>query len=286
MTRVALATSSFLGDLEADERLVLEPLRALGVDARPAVWDDPAEDWPAFDLVVVRSVWDYTDRREAFVAWARSVPRLANPAEVIAWNTDKRYLAELAAAGIATVPTTFLEPGDAVAVPDGAGEVVVKPTVSAGSRDTGRYAAADPGATAHAEALLAAGRTVMVQPYLEGVDSAGETALVSFAGSYSHAIRKAALLAPGAAPRDEPELSEAIAPRTPSAVEHAVADRVLAFVSERFGEPLYARVDLVPGADGEPVLIELELTEPSLFLGTDPRAPERLARAIAAAAGP
>ncbi len=107
-----------------------------------AVWDDPSVDWDAFDLVVVRSPWDYTHDREAFVAWAHSVPRLVNPAPVLAWNTDKRYMGDVAAAGIPVVETTFLAPGDVL--PDELpAELVLKPTVSAGSADTGRFRPAE-----------------------------------------------------------------------------------------------------------------------------------------------
>ena len=135
---VALATCAALPGLDVDGPGLLQALDRVGVDARAAVWDDPAEQWGHFDLVVVRSTWDYTERRDQFVAWARSVPRLANPAEVLEWNTDKRYLGDLAEAGVPVVPTTWIGPDDAVALP-GEGEFVVKPTVGAGARGAGRH---------------------------------------------------------------------------------------------------------------------------------------------------
>jgi glutathione synthase/RimK-type ligase-like ATP-grasp enzyme len=210
------------------------------------------------------------------------VPRLVNPAPVLAWNTDKRYLDELAAAGLPTVPTTFLAPGDAFAAPDGA-ELVVKPTVSAGSRDTRRHdGERRDAAIAHVAELHAAGRTAMVQPYLGDVDHAGETALLHFDGALSHAIRKGPMLAHGRQPPSGLYAIEDIVAREPSAAELAVSERVMAAVAERFGTLLYARVDLLPGPDGAPVLIELELTEPSLFFAHAPGSAERFARAIAA----
>ena len=115
--RLALVTCATLPDLDPDDRLLLEPLRHLGVDVTAAIWDDPTVDWAGFDLAVIRSTWDYPARRDVFVDWARRVPRLANPADVIVWNTDKRYLADLAAAGIPIVPTTWLAPDDSVALP-------------------------------------------------------------------------------------------------------------------------------------------------------------------------
>src|SRR5262245_46992625 len=129
LARVALVTCSEIPLLEPDDRLVIEPLAAKGVLAEPAVWDDPAVDWAAYDLVVLRSTWDYAPRRDSFVAWANSVKRLLNPASVVEWNTDKRYLASLG--GIAVVPTTFVATGEAWAPPEG--DYVIKPAIGAGS---------------------------------------------------------------------------------------------------------------------------------------------------------
>ncbi|GII21707.1 ATP-grasp domain-containing protein [Planosporangium mesophilum] len=287
--RVALVTCAELPDLEPDDRLVIEPLAARGVRAEPVVWDDPAVDWAAYDLVVVRSPWDYVGRREQFVAWAARVPRLANPAEVIAWNTEKTYLERLAADGVPVVPTGWVRPGETW-VPAGDGEYVVKPAVSAGSRDTGRYDLADPThrelAAAHVARLQAAGRLTMVQPYLAAVDTDGETGLLFFGGAFSHAIRKGPMLEGPDVPAsgDRPPglfRPERIEARQPSPAEMEVAEKVLAAIPGGAERLLYARVDLIPGPDGSPMLIELELTEPSLFLDRAPGAPERLADAIA-----
>ena len=169
----------------------------------------------------------------------------------------------------------MLDPGDAFTVP-ASGEYVVKPSVSAGSRDTNRYLAGDHDelASAHVAGLLAAGRTVMVQPYLDAIDTDGETALLFFGGEFSHAVRKGPLLERGMAFVTSAYKAESMAPREASMVELAVADRVLdALPSTGAGvardDLLYARVDLVPGADGSPVLLELELAEPSMFLDLD-----------------
>lgn len=285
--RVALVTCAEFADLEADDRLLLAPLAKRGIAAEPAVWDDPSVDWAAYDLAVLRSPWDYPARRDRFVAWAARVPRLANPARVVAWNTDKRYLADLDTAGVPVVSTTWLDPG-VPWTPPSTGVIVLKPVVGAGSVDAGRYDCADPEhrrlAADHVARLHAAGRTVMLQPYLPAVDTYGETALLFFRGVYSHAIRKGPML-------DGPDLgveglykAEEISAREPSPAERAVAERVLAAVP---GGPelLYARVDLIPGPDGAPVLVEVELTEPSLFLGYAPGAADRLAAAIAATLG-
>ncbi|BCL12803.1 ATP-grasp domain-containing protein [Micromonospora sagamiensis] len=285
--RVALVTCTDLPDLEPDDRLLRAALAARGVHVDTVIWDAPDVDWAGYNLVVIRSTWDYAVRRDEFVAWAHTVPRLANPADVVAWNTDKRYLDALWAAGVPTVPTTWVVPGEPGQLPE-RGEYVVKPAVSAGSLDSGRYDLGDPEhrqlAADHLTRLGTAGRVAMVQPYLHGVDTAGETALL-FAGGptgpvFSHAIRKGAMLAGPDLPSEELFRTERIDPRTATAEQLAVAERTLAAVPGGAERLLYARVDLIPGPDGTPVLVELELTEPSLFLGHAEGAADRFADAV------
>lgn len=288
--RVALATCRALPEGDPDDRALPTALAAQGVDAAWAVWDDPGVDWAAFDLVLVRSPWDYTDRRDAFVAWARSVPRIANPADVLDWNTDKRYLADLMLAGLPVVPTRYVGPGDRLGPEVLGGEVVVKPAVSAGARDTGRFT--DPvAAWAHVRALHDRGAMAMVQPYVPSVDDEGETGLVYLGGEFSHALRKGPILqGEGVAPLVDPlgglpaaeamYAGETIAAREADSAQRAVAEWVLLYVRERFGPLAYARIDLVTGPDGTPLLLEAELCEPSLYLHLAAGAHDRLARAV------
>jgi hypothetical protein len=286
-SRVALVTCDLFPDLWEDDVPLRDALRARGASVDVVRWDDESADWTAYALTLIRSPWDYVSRRDRFVAWAARVPRLFNPADIVAWNTDKTYLSELAGAGIPVIPTTFVGPGEAWTPPAG-GEWVVKPTVSAGSQDTGRYVlpAQRELAEAHVRRLTAGGRTAMIQPYLTAVDTAGETALLCLpdAGgelTFSHAVRKGPMLTgTGGGPVDLSR--EEISPRTPSEAERALADRVLAAIPGGAKRLLYARVDLIPGPDGEPRLIELELTEPSLFFLHAPGSAERLADAVMA----
>ena len=273
-------------DLYDDDHLLRDALRERGVTDEAVRWDDAGADWAAYDLAVIRSPWDYPERHADFVAWAHRVPRLANPADVVEWNTDKHYLRDLVAAGIPVTPTEFVEPGESWTAPP-SGEWVVKPTVSGAAQNTGRYAM--PGQAALAEAhvvrLTTAGGTAMVQPYLAAVDTAGETSVLctpDAAGrlTYSHGIRKGALLTGPDTGRSHDEYVEDITPRTPSAAELAVAAKVLETVPGGAERLLYARVDLIPGLDGDPILVELELTEPSLFFAHAPGSAERLADAI------
>jgi glutathione synthase/RimK-type ligase-like ATP-grasp enzyme len=285
--RVALATCSYFPEGDEDDAGLPA---AIGGETVFAIWDDPAVDWSTFDLVVVRSTWDYQGRRDEFLAWARGLgDRLVNPPEVLAWNTDKAYLRELAGAGLPVVPTALVAPGAAFAAP--AGEYVVKPTVSAGSRDTARFGGGEGDgdrdgdaarAAALVEAIHASGRTAMVQPYVASVDARGETALLFFDGVFSHAIHKGPLLKPGQAPTSEVFAAETIEPREASAAERAVAARVLEHAARRLGLDAiaYARIDLVEDAAGEPLLLELELAEPSLFFMGEPGRLSQFATAI------
>lgn len=290
MPSVAIVTCQEFPELDDEDRLLIPALAELGIEATPAVWTDDTVDWSSFDMAVVRETWDYAEHRDRFLAWAQAVSgvsTLANDVELITWNTDKRYLAELAEAGVPVVSTRFLAPGDDVSGwrPDvDSAEVVVKPSVSCGSRDTLRHSAQDDveAIRAHVQRLLDDGRDVMVQPYLEDVDTAGETALIYIDGIYSHAIRKGPMLARGVEGEKVNGLfvQEQIDPREPSVEELQVAERVMAALPA--DAPLYARVDLIPDENGAPTLLELELTEPSLFLSFSALAPGRLAAAIAA----
>ena len=282
MTRIALATAVAMEVADADEDLLMAHLPS----AERAAWDDPSVDWARFDAVVLRSTWNYTDHLDAFLAWidhVSSVTRLINPASVVRWNTDKRYLGELARAGIPVVPTVFVEPG--AAAPDDAlaGDVVVKPTVGAGSKGAALFRHDAVAAAAHLRALHSDGRVAMVQPYLDGVDTAGETALIYLDGTFSHAARKAAILSQEMSWSTGLYADEKVVPTTPTPADRALADRIVAHLAHLVpdGEDIaYARVDLLPSPDG-PVLLELELTEPSLFLACDAAAPERAATTFA-----
>jgi hypothetical protein len=186
---MALATCSWFPDGVEEE----QPLAALlGAEFRR--WDDPDVDWTLYERVVIRSTWDYTLRPAEFLDWSRAVgaQRLRNVPELVAWNADKCYLAELSCP---TVPTTFLAPGDPL--PPLRGEIVVKPNVSGGARDTGRFSAATHDlARELIEQIVSSGRTALVQPCIASVDTRGETALVFIGGELSHVLHKQAVLAP------------------------------------------------------------------------------------------
>lgn len=274
MKRVALATCRALPEPDHDEAPLLAALAERGLEAGTLAWDDPAADPAAWDLVVVRSTWNYIHDLPAFRAWlarAAAATRLFNPAPVMSWNCDKAYLFELAARGLPVVPS--------VGVPKGAwpaldrlpwDDLVVKPRVGAASYATKRFG---PGRRAEAEAFLretTPHRDMLVQPYLPSVETHGERALVWIDGELTHAVRKS--------PRLDGQHEAVSGALEPTPEERAFADRALAGRKDGL---LYARVDAAPGPDGRLTLMELELVEPSLFLVQHPPALERLAAALA-----
>ncbi|MCB1599057.1 MAG: hypothetical protein R3F18_14775 [Lysobacterales bacterium] len=278
---LALVSARAARALDEDLPLLGAALAARGIDFEICDWDDPDVDWSRYRLALLRSTWDYIDRYAEFGDWITRVSsqtRLLNPPDVVRWNTHKGYLLDLARKGVAIVPSTLLRPGDAIEFAE-LPELVVKPAIGAGSRDARRFRNDLAGARAHARKLLDAGRDVLVQPYLERVDEAGETALVYFGGRYSHALRKGPMLGINAEATNALFAPESITARVPDAAEYALAERVLAAIP--FSGPMtYARVDLLRDGAGDPVLLELELTEPSLFLTIVPAAAERFAELI------
>jgi hypothetical protein len=274
---VALASCSKLPKHDRDEAPLLGALRAAGLRAEVRAWDDPAADFASARLTLLRSTWNYAGQPQRFGDWlARTADATAlwNPLPVVRWNLHKGYLLDLARAGVAVAPTHLVPRGSPerladVAAARGWSDVVVKPAVSAGSRLTLRARADTEPGEAHLRALVDR-EDALVQPYLPAVESHGERALVFIDGALTHAVRKA--------PRWAGQTESITGPFVASGDEAALARAVLAAAP---GPVLYARVDVAPGADGRPVLMELELIEPSLYFDlAGPRAVERLVDAI------
>ncbi|MGO4444735.1 RimK family alpha-L-glutamate ligase [Mycobacterium sp. 2YAF39] len=263
--RIVLAGCAALPEGDGDDAELVAALRGRGLHARWLPWDDP--DTLKADLVILRATWDYIDRLDEFLAWTRNVGNLVNAAEVVAWNVDKRYLADLAAAGVPVITSRFFAPGEQAHVP--AGEVVVKPAVGAGSVGAQRFTDSDD-ARGHVAALHADGSTALVQPYDERVEN-GETALVFLGGRQSHAFTKGPILpAPGGRPDFDDSgtfAAESLTPADPDFelwdVGHAALAAAAAHLDVDVAELLYARVDVI-GDASDPQLLELELVEPSL----------------------
>jgi glutathione synthase/RimK-type ligase-like ATP-grasp enzyme len=300
MPRVALVTCHELPDLDPDDRLLRRALETRGVEVSVPSWDGPRSAFArdAADLVVIRNTWDYTTRREEFLAFVDDVSainHLLNPASVIRDNTDKRYLQRLHDRGVTTVPTVFVPQSPSPptfaslrAQLPAASAYVIKPTVGAGSRDTIKISMPDAGDDDHganasaddaADAFLARvvpKEAVMLQPFLPSI-AQGELSLIYVDGVFSHAVNKI----PAAADfRSQPEFGSTVLAAQPDGAVVALAERAVDAVGGR--ALLFARIDVVFGADGAPCVIEAELTEPSLYLAYDDGAADRVACAIVA----
>ncbi|CAB4603048.1 unannotated protein [freshwater metagenome] len=287
---IALVSGAEARQFDTDLSFIVRALGDRGVIAEIVDWDNAATDWSQFEAAIVRSPWDYHRRYPEFLAWLDTVSAattLHNSAEIIRWNTNKEYLTELTEAKVDIIPTTFVRTAEDIVQISNDGmldkDIVVKPTVSAGSNNTERHEESPVKAAAHLGSLIDMGKVAMVQPYQRFIDERGETAMVYFNGRFSHAFRKGPILATGENTKNGLFVEEDISARDASDEERYIGDDVMRFLTKKFGElPLYARVDVVRGSAGVPVLMELELAEPSFYLHTSRDSAERFAAAVLA----
>ncbi|MDC4232784.1 glutathione synthetase [Actinomyces sp. B33] len=294
--KVTLVTSESMPNLYRGEEALPDALAERGCDPRIACWTDPDIDWAEAGMVVVRSVSDYPRQREAFLEWTRKVPRILNHRDVLEWNTHKTYLRSLATRGLPTIPTTWLEPEQGLSKHQihtrfpASGEFIVKPAVSSGVRDIGRYTTLSTtqrqAAISQVQDILSQNRSVMIQRYVEQIDTHGEISLVFFNGIVSHAVEKRAVLHPASV--TDPTMHEAV-------ITAGTADsqawqwgeqirKVLhEYVRERIGRDeqfLFNRVDLVPDGKGSFLVMEVSLVDADLYLGATDEALGNFADAI------
>ena len=277
--KVGYVSCVVLPEPDIDEEPLVGALRAAGHDARVVAWDDPAVDWAGFDVAVVRATWNYIDDLGAFEAWIDRVDgqtKLLNPAETMRWNLHKGYLNELGEGGVPVVPTAFFGRGESVDVGGlcgerGWGRIVIKPAVGAGSFGTRAFDLdADEGRAAQMYFDEMVGqRDMMVQVFIESVNTVGETALIVIGGELTHAIEKR--------PRFDDQHESVLLREVITDEMREIADRVMRVAGK---EALYGRVDVMPDADGALVLSELELLEPSLFFPYFPSAMDVFVRGL------
>ncbi|MBT8485872.1 MAG: hypothetical protein HKO59_17100, partial [Phycisphaerales bacterium] len=283
---LALATCRNLPSWEADDRFLHDALRAAGVSFDVPVWSDPAVDWTRYDVCLIRTTWDYQDRREEFLVWAERVSvetMLLNPLPIVRWNSHKSYLRDLSVRGVATAPTEWLLAGTRADVAGlmaarGWERGFLKPAVGATARETMRFEAEGEtvaAAQTHVDRLLP-NEDLLLQPYLDQVESAGERSAIFIDGVLSHCVRK--IPVPGDY-RVQDDFGASDEPVRLTAHERDLAERAVTAVPEPL---LYARVDMLRGLDGTPCVTELELIEPSLFFRHDPAAAQRLATGLIA----
>ncbi|MDO5719284.1 MAG: glutathione synthetase [Actinomycetaceae bacterium] len=295
--RVTLVTSREMPNLYSDEEGILDALAERDVDASIKFWDDEDVDWEEAGLVVVRSVSDYAQRRDEFLTWTKSVPRLLNHPDILDWNTDKHYLKVLEEEyGLPVIPTTWIEAEDELSKHrvhsrfPALQDFVIKPAVSSGLRDIGRYSAIDPAARrsaiTHVMDLLGQGRSVMLQRYREEIDTHGEISLIFFNGLVSHSVEKKAMLHPS-------HVTDASMHETLTTAREATSEEwrwgeeirvaLHAYVKARLGRDeqfLFNRVDVVPDGQGSFMVMEIGLTDAQLYLDSSPDAMQNFADAI------
>ena len=285
---IALVTTEAARGHDHDLDILTAALDAADQKWQIVNWDDSSIDWTQFSIAVLRSTWDYYARLDEFVLWINRVStqtQLQNPAEIVRWNVDKRYLREMSAHGISVMATTFVSQVSEITSGLVAGDVIIKPVVSAGSNNTARHRNDAVAARAQLDHILSNGGVAMVQPYSPTIDSVGETGLVYLGGVFSHAFGKDAVFGEAEQVHNGVHVQEVITARTANADEHLLGDSVMKFLMNKFGvTPLYARIDMVTNIDGVPEIMEVELTEPSLYLHLDAGSPERAATALANAA--
>jgi hypothetical protein len=259
---IALATAQLARGLDHDLDILSEALDAIGQPWQIVDWDDTSVDWSAFSIVVLRSTWDYYKRLDEFTRWINAtaqVTQLYNPAEIVHWNLDKQYLAQLIAAGIPVMSTTFINSVSDIDEQQLQHDIIEK--------------------------ILASGTSVLLQPYQPSIDINGETSLVYLGGLFSHAFRKGPIFRGTEQTHNGAFIDEEISARTATPAELVLGNQVLAFLAQRFSDqPLYARIDMVTNESGVPEIMEIELTEPSLYLHLDAEAPIRAASVLASAA--
>jgi glutathione synthase/RimK-type ligase-like ATP-grasp enzyme len=266
-----------------DVLLLPESLRAHGLSAVRVDWSRPDVDWSRFRAAVFRTTWDYFDRYGEFTEWLERVERqtrLCNPPEIIRWNADKHYLADLEAAGIPIVPCRFVERGERVALREaldanGWAETIVKPCVSGGARHTYRVNREN---AAEVEAVvnrLLAAEAFILQPFQDEIVRTGEDTLMVLNGRYTHAVRKTAKAGDF---RVQDDHGGTVHDYEPTGEQRDLAERAMAACRPA---PAYGRVDMVRDNEGRMAVMEVELIEPELWLRHHPPAASVLAEGIA-----
>jgi len=280
---VAPEHDRFFQNILLEDRLLGDALRWRGIEASRVNWSRPDVDWSAFECVVFRTTWDYFARFGEFTSWfdrVETLTRIRNVPEIIRWNLDKHYLADLEARGIPVVRSRYIEPGDTTSLPDllaetGWGDAILKPCVSGGAYHTYRVHpenATEVDATVRG---LRGAAAFLLQPFQEDIVRTGEDTLVVLNGRYTHAVRKKVKHGDF---RVQDDHGGTVHPLEPTRAHIELAEHAMAACDPR---PIYGRVDMVRDNDGNLAVMELELIEPELWLRFSPPAADVLAEAIA-----
>jgi glutathione synthase/RimK-type ligase-like ATP-grasp enzyme len=278
-TSVALVTCSNPPVWEADDKPLIASLESRGLRVSTPSWTDVI-DWDAFDATIIRTTWDYHLQIESFLRWAQRVPKLHNNISIIKWNTHKSYLLELHKLGVAIAPTVWIQLGEVtdiskIMVALNADRGFIKPVIGACASDTFRF---NDDQHKEAQAFLDARRhlEMMVQPYLQRVETEGELSAIYIDGVFTHGVQKIPVQGDY---RVQDDFGATDHPYTFDDTELETMKTVLSLVPHS-EDLLYARIDFLRSDDGQLVLNELELVEPSLFFRHSTDAVEQFSEAI------
>lgn len=236
-----------------------------GLDVTPVIWNDTAVNWGIYDLVVLKSTWDYHKNIAAFYAWLDNLTqrkiRVLNPVDVVKWNSNKHYLKEIANKHFAAIPSLFLSKGSVVSEDlfnyFGTDNLVLKPCVSAGAENTVLVNRDDWSDKSEGIAALLRQEDLMVQPFVNEIRN-GEWSFIFFGEKFSHCILKTPK--PGDF-RVQEHLGGTVGfPQPDTRHLQQASEYIRSFAAGT----LYARVDGVLVNDSFR-LMELELIEPYLF---------------------
>ncbi len=283
MSRIAFLTMDSLAEFVSYDELVADCLEARGIQVDNVSWRSRTVKWDAYEMVIIRSPWDYQQAADDFITVLESIDASAavlwNPLEVVRWNVRKTYLQELQDRGITIVPTQFVQ-SPTVSQMRGMFEVfasdqiVIKPVVGANANDTFWLRQDSSAAELQQIEALYSRRLALLQPFIPSVTEYGETSLIFFGGEYSHSVLKTPQTGDFRVQEEHGSRIQSIVPN-PALIEFS--QRVLAPIPQR---TLYARVDLVELPNGQPAVMELELIEPSLYLSYDADSAARFADVI------
>jgi len=280
--KIAFATSSEFPNLTDDDRLAAQALAAHGLTVDPVLWDSPRLEWTSYAAVIIRSCWDYHYRPADFKAWLDRLDDLGvslwNPAELVRWNMDKTYLSDLQQQGVRVLPSVWLARGARVQLAHlmaekGWEQVVVKPLISAGAKQTVLISRGDAPARQAEFAESLQQSSLIVQEFASEVQARGEWSFLFFGGQYSHAVLKQPHVEDF---RVQDHFGGTVQAASPSAALIDQAGEILALLD---ADLLYARVDAIE-RNGSLYLMELELIEPCLYFEFHPQAPLRFADAL------
>jgi glutathione synthase/RimK-type ligase-like ATP-grasp enzyme len=282
MKRCAFLSMDSLEDFFYYDTLLYEPLKASGWLAEEVSWRKTDVDWSVYDVVVIRTTWDYQDDVEGFLACLQQIEAssavLHNSLKIVEWNISKNYLKDLQNQGINIVPTLWFDSFLLTELQAGFShfdtpQIVLKPLVSANADHTYRLTPENLVEQADDLKAVFTKREFMLQPFLTGIVEEGEYSLFYFAGHYSHSILKR----PHSGDfRVQEEHGGQLKSIQPCEDMLTTARHCLAALP---ADVLYARIDLVRHKN-EFAVMEIELIEPSLYFNMDAKSPQRFVDAF------